>query len=249
MSYLIYDIVILVVLILFALWGRHRGLILSVFSLLALLVAIIGGLIVSNLLTPTISGWIQPTVENAVSSVVQSALPEAAADAISNYSPEPGESPDGFSLDALQDYLAESDLELPEQVQTFLDQMAEVEFSVPAESTLIDEIVTSAAETVTESIVRIVLFLLAFILLLILWHILARALNLVSRLPGLNSMNKLGGFLFGALRGALFLFVCAWLLQKAQTFGTSLIPSEAIEHSYLLNFFFRVKPLEFMALL
>lgn len=250
MNYLIYDVAILVVLVLFALWGRHRGLILSIFSLLALLVAIVGGLIVSNLLTPTVAGWVQPAVERTVASAVQSALPEEAVDALGSILPDDiptdNTSSENFSLDALQDYLDEAGLELPEQVQDFLERMDEEELSVLAESTSVEEMVSSAAETVTEAIVHIVLFLLAFVLILILWHVLARALDLVSRLPGLNAMNKLGGFLFGILRGALLLFVCAWLLQRAQTFGTILIPSEAIEQSYLLNFFMTVNPLEFL---
>lgn len=253
MNYLIYDLVILVVLILFALWGRHRGLILSIFSFVALLVAIAGGFIASNLLTPPVTAWVQPTVENAVVSAVQSALPEDAVDVIGNISPDDipvdMDFTDGFSFDALQDYLKENDLELPDQVQNFLKQMDEEAFSVLTGHTSAEEMVSSAAEKITETIVHIVLFLLAFVLILILWHVLARALDLVSRLPGLNAMNKLGGFLFGALRGALFLFVCAWLLQKAQTFGTVLIPGEAIAQSYLLRFFMTVNPLEFLTAL
>lgn len=253
MSYLIYDLVILVVLILFALWGRHRGLILSVFSFVALLVAIAGGFIISNLLTPPVTAWVQPTVENAVVSAVQSTLPEDAVGVIGNISPDdiPADmdSADSFSFDALQDYLEENNLELPEQVQNFLEQMDEEAFSAFAGNTSIEKIAASAAEKITETIVHIVLFLLAFVLILILWHVLARALDLVSRLPGLNAMNKLGGVLFGALRGALFLFVCAWLLQKAQAFGPALIPGEAIAQSYLLRFFMTVNPLEFLTAL
>ena len=73
MSYLIFDLAILVIVILFALWGRHRGLIRSVFSLVALIVAIIGGLFVSKALTPTVVTWVQPTVEKAVSQAWDSA--------------------------------------------------------------------------------------------------------------------------------------------------------------------------------
>lgn len=253
MNYLVYDLVVLVILILFALWGRHRGLILSVFSFLAFLVAVVGGLAASNLLTPTVTGWVQPAVERTVVSAVQSALPEEVVAAMDSISPDdiPADmdSSDEFSLDGLQEYLEDADLELPEQVKDFLEEMDKEEFSVLAGSTSVDEMISSATEKVTETIVHIILFLLAFILLLILWYVLARALDLVSRLPGLNAMNKLGGFLFGALRGALLLFVCAWLLQRAQTFGTAPIPNEAVEQSYLMNFFMTVNPLEFLTFL
>lgn len=246
MNYFIFDAVIVVILLLFALWGRHRGLILSVFSLLALVVAIAGGLIVSNALTPAVTGWVHPMVENTVVTAVQSALPEEALDVLDNIATDNTPS-ENFSLDALQDYLDESGIELPEQVQEVLERMNEEELSSFANSTSVEEMVSTAAKKVTETIVRIVLFLLAFVLILILWHVLARALDLVSRLPVLNSMNKLGGFLFGAVRGLLFLFVVAWILQWYSITNDSLIPSEAIEQTCLLKFFLTAKPLEILA--
>lgn len=243
MNYLIYDLVILVVLVLFALWGRHRGLILSVFSLLALVVSIAGGFFVSNLLTPSVTEWVQPMVEESVISAVQSALPEDAVDVMGSNEQNAS---DGFSLDAVQDYLKENGVELPEQVQTFLDQLAEEEHDTPVS---VEELTAAAAKQITETVVRVVLFLLAFILIMILWHLIARALDLVSRLPVLNTMNKLGGFLFGAVRGALFLFVAAWVLKWYPSALESLIPAETIEQTYLLKFFLNVKPLEFLAAL
>lgn len=241
MNYLIYDLVILVVLVLFALWGRHRGLILSVFSLLALLVAIVGGFIVSNLLTPTVTEWVQPMVEESVISAVQSALPEDAVDVMGVNEQDVS---DGFSLDTVQDYLKENGVELPEQVQTFLDQLNEGKKDTPVS---MEELTAAAAKQAAETIVRVVLFLLAFVLIMILWHLIARALDLVSRLPVLNAMNKLGGFLFGVVRGALFLFVAAWVLQWYPTAIDSLIPAEAIEQTHLLKFFLNAKPLEILS--
>lgn len=247
MNYLIFDLAIVVILFLFALWGRHRGLILSVFSLLALLVAIVGGFIVSNLLTPTVTEWVQPMVEDTVVSAVQSALPEDAVVALgglSDDSMDELELPDDFSLDAVQDYLKEAGVELPDQVQTFLEQLEEENTDAPLS---VEDLTAAAAKQTAEAIVRVVLFLLAFVLILILWHLLARALDLVSRLPGLNAMNKLGGFLFGAVRGALLLFVAAWLLKWYPSALDSLIPAETIEQTYLLKFFLTVRPLEFLA--
>lgn len=239
MNFFIFDAAIVVILLLFALWGRHRGLILSVFSLLALVVAIAGGFFVSNLLTPTVTEWVQPMVEKTVMSAVQSALPEEDAAAI-----EDENLPDRFTLDDIQSYLDEADVELPEQVQTFLDQLGESENDTPFS---IKELTANVAGQTAEAIVRVVLFLLSFVLILILWHLLARTLDLVSRLPGLNTMNKLGGFLFGALRGALLLFVAAWLLKWYPTALESLIPAETIEQTYLLKFFLTAKPLEILA--
>lgn len=247
MNYLIYDLAIVVLLFLFALWGRHRGLILSIFSLVALLVAITGGFIVSNLLTPTVAEWVQPMVEDTVVSAVQSALPENAVDVLGVDGKNEQNIPDdGFSLESVQDYLEEAGVELPEQIQTFLDQLGEEKNDAPIS---VEELTAAAVKQTTETIVRVVLFLLAFVLILILWHLLARALDLVSRLPGLNALNKLGGFLFGAVRGVLILFVAAWVLQWYPTTINTLIPAETIEQTHLLKFFLTAKPLEILAFL
>ena len=243
MNYLIYDLVIVVILLLFALWGRHRGLILSVFSLLALVIAIVGGFFLSNLLTPTVSGWIQPSVEDTVVSVVQSALENETEGALPVFSPDENE------VNTIHDYLTDAGIELPESLQTILTQPNEGDFSDSVISTSVENLAVSVAEKLVSSVVRIVLFLLAFVLILILWHVLARALDLVSRLPGLNALNKLGGFLFGAIRGALVLFVVAWLLKCYPGTINSLIPAEILEQTHLLKFFLAAKPLDFLALL
>lgn len=263
MNYFIFDAAIVVILLLFALWGRRRGLILSVFSLLALVVAIAGSLIVSKALAPTVTGWVMPLVEETVVSTVETVIPEEVTEAFDNLAP--GETikdtvaellPEDFVLDEntslpsaeqIKEYLDNADLELPEEVHNLLDQIDDKDIETIAESRSVEEVVSVAANTVAEAIVRVILFLLTFVLILILWNVLAHALDLVSRLPVLKSMNKLGGFLFGLVRGALFLFLAAWVLHHVPTVTEQLISAETIEQTYLLKFFLTVNPLEFLA--
>lgn len=263
MNYLIFDLAIVVVLLLFALWGRHRGLILSVFSLVAVVVAIAGGLFLSKALAPTVTEWVMPLVEDKVVSTVETVIPEEVTEVFNNLAP--GETikdaiaellPEDFVLDEnaalpsmeqIREYLNNADLELPEEVHNLLDQFNDKDVEAIAESKSVEEVVSTAASTVVEVIVRVVLFLLIFVLILILWTVLARALDLVSRLPVLNSMNKLGGFLFGLVRGALLLFLIAWVLHRLPTVTEQLIPAEVYEKTHVLKFFLTVKPLEFLA--
>lgn len=265
MNYLIIDGIILVVLVLFALWGRHRGLILSVFSLLALVVAIAGGLFLSKALAPTVTEWVLPLVEDTVVSTVETVIPEEVTEVFHNLAP--GETikdavadllPEDFELDEstqlpsleqIKEYLDNADLELPEEVRNFMEQIDEDDLEAIAESRSVEEVVSVATNTAAEMVVRVILFLLTFVLILILWTVLAHALDLVSRLPVLNSMNKLGGFIFGLVRGALLLFLIAWVLHCIPTVTEQLIPSEVFEETYVLNFFWTVKPLEFLATL
>lgn len=252
MNYLIFDAIILVVLLVFAFVGRHRGLILSLFSLLALLVAIGGGLIVSKHLTPAVTDWVYPLVEDHVTSAVQSALPEEVeGDHSGLFNPEMSEKLsdllENLSPETIQDTLNKTGIELPKQVQNFLLRMSEEERSALADSGSLEEFASAAAEKAVRAVVRVVLFLLCFVLILILWNILAKALDLVARLPVLKTMNKLGGFLFGVARGALFLFIVAGLLNFYPTVLNSLIPPETLEQTYLVRFFLNAQPLEFLA--
>ena len=263
MNYLIFDGIILVILLLFAISGAHRGLIRSLFSLAAVLVAIVGAFFLSKALAPTVTDWVLPLVEDTVVSTVETIIPEEVTEVFNNLAP--GETikdavaellPEDMVLDEntalpsmeqIKEYIEQSDLELPEEVHTLLDQIDDKDIQAIGESRSVEEAVKTATNTVAEMVVRAVLFLLCFILILVLWHLLAKALDLVARLPVLKTMNKLGGFLFGLVRGALFLFVAAWILKCSPTMLDSLIPPEALAQTHLLNFFLNVKPLEFLA--
>lgn len=218
MNHIVYDLVILAILILFALWGLHRGLILSLFSLLAVLVAIVGAILVSNLLGPTVAGWLQPTLQPVVSSAVEAALPESVTQA---------ELPQDELLTLLEE------AELPLGLDAFLDDALENTSTFSA-GTLIDVLSASLAEKLASAAAYICLFLLTFLLILVLWYCLMHTLNLVARFPGLHALNKTGGLVFGLFRGAVYLLICAWVIRWL---WSDLIPAELVEQSLLLRFF------------
>ena len=84
-----------------------------------------------------------------------------------------------------------------------------------------------------------VVFLVCFVLIMIAWTLLAHALDLVTRLPGLNALNKTGGALIGLVKAVIILFIAAWLLRCSG----SLIPEEAVEQTHLLKFFMTTNPM------
>lgn len=61
------DLIFLGILILFALWGAKKGLVLSLCSLVALVVAVVGAGIVTDLLAPALAHQAAPLVENFLS--------------------------------------------------------------------------------------------------------------------------------------------------------------------------------------
>lgn len=229
MSYIVYDLVILVVLLLFSFWGMHRGLILTLCSLLAVLVAFVGSILISNLLAPSVSKWIQPAVSPSVTSAVQSALPEEISEA-------------ELPIEDLLILLDEA--ELPMGLDQFLPDLQKDDMLILTADSLVESLSNALTVKLSNAIACIGLFLVFFVLILILWHLLGRTLDLVARLPGLHMLNKAGGFVLGAFRGALLLFVCAWVVRWL---WGGLIPAEAAEQSKLLHFFMTVNPLDYLA--
>lgn len=219
MSYLIFDLAILLFLLLFALRGLRRGLILTLFSLLSVLVALAGSLLLSNLWSDALSQHLQPALLPTVTSAVESALPEK------------------LSAGPLTELL--SDADLPFGLNKYLPE-AQEDTDQP-QDTRVAALSAFLTEKLADSIAKNGLFLLCFVLILILWKLLARTLDLVARLPGLHTLNKLGGFLLGTLRGALVLFVLAWLVRWL---WSGLISEQAVEQSTLLRFFMTFRPLE-----
>lgn len=229
MAYLIIDLIILALLVFFAIRGARRGLVLSLLSLVSALVAFVGAVLVSNFCSQPVAEWLQPSVEPYVQSAVESALPDYSEGEI-------------LSADKLSALLDETNLPLGLN-EVLADFFREHSFS-PDLDTLTDNIVPVLAEKVSLAAVYIVLFLVSFVLILLLWKLLSHALDLVTRLPGLNALNKLGGFLLGALRCSILLFVVAWLFRLL---GSDLISDDMIEASYLLRFFMTFNPLDYLA--
>lgn len=226
MNGIIYDLVILAILLLFALWGMRRGLILTLFSLVAVLVSIVGAVLVANLWAPAVAGWVQPILQPTVSSAIEAALPESAEQA-------------DLPLEDLIILLEDADL--PFGLEDYLGDVLAEDLPVLSAQTLTESLAQSLSEKLANTVAYVGLFVIAFLLILILWMVLGRTLDLVARLPGLHFLNKTGGFVLGALKGVLLLFVCAWLIRWL---WSDLISQDALNQSKLLHFFMTFHPLD-----
>lgn len=230
MNYLFYDLAILAILLFFTWLGSRRGLILTLASLLAVFVALIGASFLSDSLAEPAAKAIEPAVTSHIHDTVSSYYQRA---------PEAGASSQDESdwlaqlpIDQLLEPLRESKF-LQGYVETFQqavdDKAAE----------LVTHAVQALAHFVAVQIARMVIFIAAFFAILIAWYFLSHALDLVARLPVLSGVNRWGGAAAGLVKGTLVLFIAAWLLRD------SLIPPEAIRHTVLLKFFCTASPLSF----
>ena len=219
MSYIVYDIGIAAVLLLFVWLGYRKGLVLTLCSLLAVFVALIGASFLSNALAEPVAKAIEPAIANSIHDTVSS-----------YYQRSPAE-----NTSALEELLE------PLKDSKFFQGFAET-FQKAVDDKAAD-IVTHAAQAlahfVAVQIARMVIFSVAFFAVLIAWFFFSHTLDLVAHLPVLYTANRWGGGIVGLVKGALVVFIAVWLLRDGY------IPPEAVEQTYLLKFFCTVSPLSF----
>lgn len=237
-SYLIFDIVILVLLAVFALRGAHRGLVLSLCSLLAVAVAFVGANFAADAGAPRVAKYLEPKFQQAIELRLDEELQAQAAErAETPESPENAETAEDTGADPLP---LQDVLDVLKGMGLYKELIATIEKAVQNGMTEVAaSAAASVAATVSQSVAYLAIFLAVFIVILILWTILSHALDLVTRLPGLNTLNRTGGALFGLLKCCIFLFLCAWALR----YSGNLIAEETVEKTYLLKFFLTTNPI------
>lgn len=212
---LILDLIVLVILALFVWRGAVKGFVLSLCGLVALLVGFVGAAFLARTFAPMVAGVLEPTL----SGLIRDGLAAAGS----------GEG------SALSDVLAVlGNMGLSEELLASLTESA-----AGAATAAVD----AAAAAISQTIAYAVLFIVGLVAVLIVWAIISHALDLVAKLPVLNSLNKTGGALIGAVKGCLLLFLVGWLLH----FSGKVIPAETVQQTWLLRFFMTNTPLSLLA--
>ena len=192
----LFDIVIVLLLVLFACRGAAKGLILSLCGLAAVFVAFFAAQIVSDAFCVPVAGIIRPVITQSI---------EDAAQRVENLTIGAGES--GYTVSDLMDYLKENEL-----FQGFSDM---IEQAVAADGEEQDALPPAAAlaDYLSKGISKVVLFAIVFIGVQIAWFLASHALDLAFKLPILAEVNLGGGLAFGLIEGVLLIIVLVWLGQ------------------------------------
>ena len=181
------DLVILGLLLYCLIQGLRRGFILTLCSLLAVLLAFLGGWYLATHAAQPLEEKLEPVILHAMLAQEES---------------EAADSPEQTDLPSQSEQANPSENGLfhrfPQSLQDQLTQTTEDRKQLAA----------AAAGLLARSL----LFLAGFFGVLILWLILCHTLNLVAKLPGLNLLNKLLGGLLGLIKGLLLLMVARWIL-------------------------------------
>ena len=104
--------------------------------------------------------------------------------------------------------------------------------------------VQQGQQALAQSAAYQILFAVSFVLLMALWQVVSRVLDLVSKLPVLDTLNKSMGALFGLLQAGVIVCILAWLLR----FG-NLVDQETVQKTVLLRFFMDFNPLALLGAL
>lgn len=223
----IMDIAAAAVLLLFLVLGARAGLIRSLAGLVIVVVALVGaGMIAATFADPA-AKLAAPMIEKAMTQKVEEAITaETGMLDTERVDPEIGEVLSMLSLD--------------EEVKEGITNRAEQTIRDTGAS-----VISAVVEGLCRSVIYGLLYIFAFLGLWLLLHVLAKAMDLLARLPGLSSLNALGGAALGLVKGVLVLFLAIW---AARRLGVS-FETEEVAQTYILQFFAAHTPLSMLSLL
>lgn len=203
------DIVITVVLILFAAAGWKNGLIRSLVGLVAMVLAVVLSAQLARAAAPKIvDRYLRPATYAAIEERAEELSKEAEASSIEalrqNLYQILDAIPSGFVRERAQDALDDA---LP------LGEPIGGAFLMPLEE-LGKDMADTVLDTLVQDVLRSILCAALFIVLNGLFRLIARVLRIVEKLPGVRQLNELGGALIGLGKGVILVCLAVWVLRQ-----------------------------------
>lgn len=212
----VFDVILFLIVVLFAALGVRRGLVLTVCGLLSIVVALGGAKVAADSLSPMVAEAITPRI----TATVEGRLEKNVSDSVKDAGETAKDSLSGIlSIFGNSDTYQKASQQLQEAIQSGLQPSLE-----------------SAAKSVAKDLAQPVawwaVYGLSFCLILLVWELVSKLLDLVAKLPVLNLANRLMGGGVGLLKGALVVgLVCVLILR----FG--LVTAAETKESVFLQFF------------
>jgi len=202
------DFAIVAVIVVCVIRGFQRGLVLSLFGALTLIVALIGAFILSGMFSHHVEGLVESPVSGWVASRFESNMENepSAGDPIF----------DALRMLGVNENISER---IETEVYTQLDNIGNT-FQMAVTAALVS------------AIARVITFVIAFLVLLFGLRFAAQLLDTIAKLPILNLLNIVGGLGGGLLQGVLIV----WLAVTA-LFFVGLIDSTTAAQSFWLRVF------------
>ncbi len=195
---LLIDIILLAVIVISALSGRHRGLIKTLSWIITLFLAFTLSGFLANKTTPLLAKqFIYPKIEEVITVRTEDfttvEIPTKRQD--------------------LKDLL--SDVDIPEKyIDSVLSHLPEKFSDVTDTRETSKKAFEAAVTDLSELIIHPILCIIYFILLCIIISFLLKFINILSKIPGINSVNKFLGFVFGLLLGLIIVSIIVRILHS-----------------------------------
>ncbi len=225
---LILDIVLLVIVALCTWGGYKRGLIGGIAGILAIIIALFGGSLISSAYAHEVVPALEPFVDGYVDSQnTRNALLEKMGYANSDLSVE-----DILAQDSSlrYDYAYECLLSVglyPERAEELAERA--VAYSDENVTGMTEAVVAVICDTAT----YVVGLALGFLLILIFLTAIANIGNLSFRLPNLELLDEIGGATLGFVKGLIYCILLSWLLS----FFGLIIGKDTLIQTTLARFF------------
>lgn len=204
------DVVIAVVLILFAAAGWKNGLIRSLVGLAAMVLAVVLSTQLARAAAPKIvDQYLRPATYAAIEERAEELSREAGASSSveelrRNLYQILDAIPSGFIRERAQDALDDA-LPLGEPIGDA--------FLMPLEE-LGKDMADTVLDTLVQDVLRSILCAALFVVLNGLFRLIARVLRIVEKIPGVRQLNELGGALAGLGKGLILVCLAVWVLQQ-----------------------------------
>jgi len=221
--------VVLLILIAICTWnGYKKGLVGSIASIIVIVVALLGGSVLSD----AFSHEVVPALEPFVNGYVDSQTNREKVLEKLGY---------GDSDLSLNDILAEdSSLRYDYAYETMrnvgfysdrAEQFAERAVHYSEENGV--DMTTAVIDTICSTVTYVTALAIGFLLILILLSAIGNMINLSFRLPNMESVDEIGGAVLGFITGFVFCVLIAWVLS----FMGILFGKETLSHTTLARFF------------
>lgn len=109
------------------------------------------------------------------------------------------------------------------------DKETNNELVVSAKEGMLEQTASGLAVNIINGVVMLALFIIVRIALIFVTAI----ANMVAKLPILKQFNKLGGMLYGALRGILIVYLALMIVNVWSQFSPNNVVSKNVEGSYI----------------
>ncbi len=214
------DVILLLILLALALSGYRKGLLMSLLGLLTVVLCCLGASWAQQALTPRAAEYLVPQVASTLESTMTVQVAEATQQTLEQAG-EVGLKIGGqeMTLSDIAELLAHLGIDVEGTV---------TEETSNALAPAVETAAQAAAQALVERVAGVFIYLVAFLILYLLLHSGALALNVMSRLPVIHTLNQAGGALVGIAEGMLAMVVAAAVLRQSGLVLQELGPFSAL---------------------